>query len=343
MKTIIEGKEYLLIGIQESEYMAMKDEIQALKDINQLKTEIITNLEEQVTILKSQIAILQKQLADCEATVPPPPPTPPPSTEPSFKVDYDKVGLTKTTSGYKFSGLTLPSFIEGVDLDNNGSEPHVVMNITGSILNAAINSDMTTDSATSRAQVTTRVKTPPAKWRTSHKVFIHPDFAHLLTFTNKISWAMLYEIKARRDSAMSGNSSGSCRWNLNLMKDQGGTSFYWWINGEYLQPSEKEFDDMFPKYYNKEVAIPIGQWFTLYCDMVHGEKGSLKYSIQLDGQAEQVLFDLKDIPTHYPGRPELGVWKIQANKFYFDKVLIDYMRNAGKKLAVQWEAFKLWI
>jgi hypothetical protein len=65
-------------------------------------------------------------------------------------------------------------------------------------------------------------------------------------------------------------------------------------------------------------------------------------TIQPDGGAKSVIYDLTKI-THNSKDPSPdGVTDYNPIKLYTSKELIDYMGSKGKTLQIYWDDFKLW-
>jgi hypothetical protein len=95
---------------------------------------------------------------------------------------------------------------------------------------------------------------------------------------------------------------------------------------------------------NQNVKIPIGKWFTLeyYYKEGNAENGKFYMTIQPDGEAKQVIFDLTRITQNTQDPNPDGVTDFNPMKLYTSKQLINYMKSQGKTLQIYWDDFKLW-
>jgi len=95
---------------------------------------------------------------------------------------------------------------------------------------------------------------------------------------------------------------------------------------------------------NKEVAVPIGKWFTMDYSYQEGnsETGRFYLTIQPDGGKKQIIFDVRNFThnTHDPN-PD-GISDFNPMKLYTSKGLIGFMKSQGKTLQIYWDDFKLW-
>lgn len=267
-----------------------------------------------------------------------------PESGTSFELDWDKLGISPKSNGngYNVTGVTLPPWIENLEINNSGRASYVnhqILTADGQkVLKGTLVDDDPQVSGVSRAQLSIRLKDNLSVIHTKHRMYIHPDARFLETLPEKIRWFKIYELWNERDPNMDGNISGSARWGLNYYKEASG-KFYWGVNGEYMQPQSKLFDK-FINAHNTQVPVIFGEWFTVEMRMERGEKGRLTFTIQKDGGEKIVLFDLVGVPTIYPGRPDLQLHSVQAYKLYLDDRYIDYLRNSGKELSAMYSDFR---
>lgn len=203
-------------------------------------------------------------------------------------------------------------------------------------------------SGTTRAQLSVRFNSVDLGiYHTSHRMYIHPDVDHLRNYPDKVDWFTIYEIwnedGISKGIFPDGDPAGSSRISFHTYKDAGiGAPFYWDITAEYMQPSTVRFDNIFTQT-NRTVPVPIGKWFKLDLWLKRGDSsnGRLVITITPDGGQPIVLFDVRGA-TQYPGHPELNLYSMQPFKFYLGDKYLDWMRNAGKKLAVCYDEFTLY-
>lgn len=269
----------------------------------------------------------------------PPDPTPTPIGEILFSMSWKNLTISPRSNGYTINGLTTPSFIDNIAINNIGSSAHIrheIIDYSGEkVLKAYLIDDDPNVSGTSRAQMSVRLKDDLKVIHTRHRMWIHPDIKFLETHPDKITWFTVYELWNERDDAMTGNVAGSARWNLSLRKDTGaGNSFYWDFDGEWQQPEELMFKDIIPDMFNKNIPVPFGKWFTIEMYLLRDNtNGRFIWSIQEDGGTKKILFDYSGC-TIYPGREDLQMHSVQAYKFYTDDKYMDFMRNNGKEFSV---------
>jgi hypothetical protein len=270
--------------------------------------------------------------------------SPPPSTSGEdllFLVDWNKLTISPKTNGYAISGLSIPSFINNIEINNIGSNNHIkhqiIDNGGGKVLKGRLIDDDPNVSGTSRAQMSVRLKDDLNKVHTRHRMFLHPDVAHMNNYPGGVHWFSIYEMWNERDPNKDGDVAGSARWNMNLRKDSATDKLYWYFKGEKMQPQSAMYEKIFAVQKNRTVPIPFGKWFTLemYLER-HNTNGRILWTIQEDGGEKQVLFDVRGVCTIYPNREDLQLNSVQAYKYYTDDKFMDYMRNAGKEFSVMY-------
>lgn len=179
----------------------------------------------------------------------------------------------------------------------------------------------------------------------SERIFLPSDFNAVRTFPNKIDWLTIAEFW--NNITWSQTVPYRFRITLGIGKPVAAESdLYFIIDGQDC--------DLFPdgsqKYTtlwnetNRQVKVPIEKWFTLeyYYKEGNAENGKFYMTIQPDGEAKQVIFDLTRI-THNTQDPNPdGVTDFNPLKLYTSKQLINYMHEQGKTLQIYWDDFKLW-
>jgi hypothetical protein len=179
----------------------------------------------------------------------------------------------------------------------------------------------------------------------SERIFLPNDFNTVRTFPNKIDWLTIAEFW--NNVTWSQTIPYRFRITLGIGKPVTTESdLYFMLDGQDCEL----FTDGRQKYTtlwwetNQQVKVPIGKWFTLeyYYKEGDAENGKFYMTIQPEGEAKQVIFDLTRI-THNTQDPNPdGVSDFNPMKLYTSKELINYMKSQGKTLQIYWDDFKLW-
>jgi|AGTN01.1.fsa_nt_gi hypothetical protein len=179
----------------------------------------------------------------------------------------------------------------------------------------------------------------------SERVFLHNDFNTVRTFPDKISWLTIAEFW--NNITWSQTVPYGFRITLGIGKPVTTESdLYFIIDGQDCQL----FADGSQKYTtlwsetNQQVKVPIGKWFTLeyYYKEGDAKNGKFYMTIQPEGGAKEIIFDLSVI-THNSKDPNPdGVTDFNPFKLYTSKQLINYMKDHGKTLQIYWDDIKLW-
>ena len=286
--------------------------------------------------------------------------TPPqPVSNVLFQGLFNNVTVTPNSSntGMTMTGwenlLNVPG-INNYTLNNIGGVDYVFQQIVSDpagsgrkVLWAQVLDDDPSISGTSRAQLSIRFNSVDLGiYHTRHRMYIHPDVDYLRNYPDKVDWFTLFEIwnedGISKGIFPDGDPAGSSRISFQTFKDAGaGSAFYWNVTAEYMQPASVRFKDIF-NVSNRNVPIPIGKWFTLDLWLKRGDAGTGQLVITMtpDGGQPVVLFDVHGA-TQYPGHPELNLYSMQPFKLYLSDTYLDWMRNAGKKLAICYDEFTL--
>lgn len=179
----------------------------------------------------------------------------------------------------------------------------------------------------------------------SERIFLPADFNTVRTFPDKINWLTIAEFW--NNITWSQTVPYRFRITLGIGKPVSTESdLYFILDGQDC----KLFEDGSQKYTtlwaetNRQVKVPIEKWFTLeyYYKEGNAENGRFYMTIQPEGEAKQVIFDLTRI-THSTEDPNPdGVTDFNPMKLYTSKQLINYMKSQGKTLQIYWDDFKLW-
>ena len=277
-----------------------------------------------------------------------------------FAADMSGIILTKrfASDGYDFSGtwdaLKAVPTIASAYFNDIGTVPTYALqevrpDPTGNgrkALWSQIIADDPNTSGTTRAQMSMRFTsgTNLGIYHTSHRMYIHPDFDFLKSYTlKKIDWSIIFEIwnedGISKGIFPDGDVAGSCRWSLSIENAGTNKPWFWKIRADYMQPASLQ-NKGFWIYTNTTAPIPLGKWFTLdlYMKRGDGTSGNMIIKITPDGGTTTTLFNIAN-STVYPGKPQLNLYSWQPFKFYFNPVYLDYMRTNKKTLGVYYNDF----
>jgi hypothetical protein len=179
----------------------------------------------------------------------------------------------------------------------------------------------------------------------SERIFLTSDFNTVRTFPNKITWLTIAEFW--NNITWSQTVPYGFRITLGIGKPVTTESDLYFIleaqNCDLAADGSQKYTTLWFET-NQNVKIPIGQWFTMeyYYKEGNAENGRFYMTIQPDGGAKSVIYDLTKI-THNSKDPSPdGVTDYNPIKLYTSKELIDYMGSKGKTLQIYWDDFKLW-
>jgi hypothetical protein len=267
-----------------------------------------------------------------------------------FEDNMDGVTITEDGDELVFngwSGLQNHPYIDNLELNNIGGTDYAWQEIVDDpesagtdVMKATILNDDPDVSGTTRAQMSLRFQegVDLQVYHTSHRIYLNPDIAFFETYASSVVWFTIVEIWNQHVDGWSGDPSGSARWNLAILKQTGvGEVLYWRAESEYMQPEREQIW----RENNYDVAVPVGEWFTLdiYMKRGEGDKGKMKFTITPDGGAPQVLFDISN-STIYPGHPEIPLYSWQPFKLYLDDTYLDWMNDQGKVVSAYYNDFK---
>lgn len=177
------------------------------------------------------------------------------------------------------------------------------------------------------------------------RIFLHDDFNAVRKYPQKIHWLTIAEFW--NNITWSQTVPYRFRITLGIGKlTEGEDDLHFILDAEDCQL----FADNRQKYTtvwaetNKDVSIPIGQWFTLEYYFKEGDNNTGRFymAITPTGKRKQVVFDVRKI-THNTEDPHPdGVGEFNPIKLYTSKELIRYMSGQGKALQIYWDDLKLW-
>lgn len=92
------------------------------------------------------------------------------------------------------------------------------------------------------------------------------------------------------------------------------------------------------------VKVPVGKWFTMEFWFKEGnrENGRFWMSIQPDGGARQIVFDVTHFTHASTDLAPDGLSHVNPMKLYTSKPLMDYLRQQGLSLNIYWDDIRLW-
>jgi hypothetical protein len=179
----------------------------------------------------------------------------------------------------------------------------------------------------------------------SERIYLHDDFAEVRTFPDKIHWLTIAEYW--NNITWNQSVPYGFRITLGIGKPvEGESDLYFIVDAQDCQLFEngrQKYTTLWAET-NKEVKVPIGEWFTLeyYYKEGNEKKGRYFVAIKTEEGEEHVIFDLTKI-THNTNDPNPdGVSDFNPLKLYTSKGLFDYMSSMGKTLQIYWDDFKLW-
>lgn len=179
----------------------------------------------------------------------------------------------------------------------------------------------------------------------SVRIFLHDDFHAVRQYPKQIHWLTIAEFW--NNITWSQTVPYRFRITLGIGKltaDERDLNFILDAEDCQLFPDDKQKYTTVWAESNKDVAIPIGKWFTMdyYYKEGNNNNGRFYLAITPQGGKKQVVFDLRKI-THNTEDPNPdGVGDFNPIKLYTSKELIAFMKSRQKTLQMYWDDFKLW-
>lgn len=174
-----------------------------------------------------------------------------------------------------------------------------------------------------------------------NKVFLHPDFIHLVN--DPADWTFLTLFEFWNNPNWTGNP-WPFRIALNLSKKAGaGNGLYFDIKGETDTTGSSNWRREW-RFNDTGFEIPIGEWLSteLYIKEGDAENGRIYFAVTPEGGERRVIFDLT-VLTHHPDDPEpSGFTHFNPQKLYTSPARVNAVRNAGGSIQVYWDDFELW-
>jgi sugar phosphate isomerase/epimerase len=121
-----------------------------------------------------------------------------------------------------------------------------------------------------------------------------------------------------------------------------GTDLYLGVGSQH-QVEAKTYVDQW-KEHNHQVPVPFGEWITIETHFVEGDAttGRFWVAITPDGGDRTVLFDVHDV-THHPDNPApTGLKQFCPIKLYTSGTLVNWLKDKGQALVVDWDELELW-
>jgi hypothetical protein len=179
----------------------------------------------------------------------------------------------------------------------------------------------------------------------STRIFLHDDFNTVRTYPDKIHWLTIAEYW--NNITWDQSVPHGFRITLGTGKPVDGEGDLYFIldaqDCQLFENGRQKYTTLWAEV-NRNIKVPIGEWFTLEYYYKEGNEKTGRYHLAIlteDGHKE-VVFDLNRI-THNSGDPAPdGVSDFNPLKLYTSKSLIDYMKSRGKTLQIYWDDFKLW-
>ena len=179
----------------------------------------------------------------------------------------------------------------------------------------------------------------------SVRVFLHEDFNTARTFPKEIHWLTIAEFW--NNITWSQTVPYGFRITLGIGKptaEEGDLHFILDAQDcELFEDGKQKYTTVWAET-NKNLKVPIGEWFTMEYYYREGDvnNGRFYLSITPEGEKKQVVMDVNKVThnTHDPN-PD-GVTDFNPTKLYTSKELIAHMKANGKTLQIYWDDFKLW-
>jgi len=171
----------------------------------------------------------------------------------------------------------------------------------------------------------------------SVRMYLNEDFL-LLKQKSSMSWLMLQEMWIRE--SWSGNNEYPFRIGIYMDMDSSGNFFLRMASSEFT--TERTWEDVW-EVEQRDVSLPIGEWFTATTYLKSGDEnnGKVKFTIQKEGEAEQVVFD----ETNWTYDPDdiprnIEIWN--PHKLYSSEINVNYIRDNGGTMRVYWDDWQVW-
>jgi hypothetical protein len=170
------------------------------------------------------------------------------------------------------------------------------------------------------------------------RYFIGDDLEFLVS-RSTYCWYSLIELWEQHDPVLDGDVAGKARYSLSMIKNPGAGPLVWWANGEKRQPASAQGTYMYHQS-NTDVSVPYGEWFTIdfFLKRAQSPNGEFRATIQVDGQAQETLFNLTGISTEYP-TSYLPIHYFQPWKFYTNIEVVNLINSLGGEMDQYYDDF----
>ena len=176
----------------------------------------------------------------------------------------------------------------------------------------------------------------------SVRVRLHPSLAVLQDMQGTIDWLTLAEFW--NQPFWEAQHTFPFRISFSIVKRdaaRGAPLFF----GAHAQTKigEQKFDTLWDVT-GRDMQLAFGTWMTIEIYYKEGDRNDGRFYVAVtpDGGSRQVLFDVHDW-THHPDNPSpKGLTHYNPMKLYTSAGLVDFVRQAGGTLEIDWSDFSIW-
>lgn len=169
------------------------------------------------------------------------------------------------------------------------------------------------------------------------RVYLAEDFDELEDWEKGFEWLTISEYW-NNEWWVSGEKHGF-RISVNIAKEAGeGKQLYFKVDSQ-----DQGFIGVWGTN-NRNVRVPIGEWFTVEYYFKEGDDQSGRFymAITPDGGEKLVICDVHNFTHNTSDRFPDGITAYNPIKLYTSKELVEFMKSKGKALRVYWDDLKLW-
>lgn len=170
------------------------------------------------------------------------------------------------------------------------------------------------------------------------KLKLHPDMAHLLNYSERISWLSVFEFWNNADWT---HEKFPFRVTVNLTKPYkgSGSEMYFHAKADYKTNAYTSPWILLWAEEQLNYPVPFGIWMDIEVYIKEGDQNNGRFymAITPEGQGSRVLFDIYDITQHPEETCPDGFTQLNPLKLYTSDKLINYMKNNNKRLEVYWD------
>lgn len=178
----------------------------------------------------------------------------------------------------------------------------------------------------------------------SVRIFLPQDFNTLRNYPNTIEWLTIAEFW----NNITWNQSVPYGFRVTLGVGKSSTSesdLHFILDGQdcELFPDGKQKYTTLWAEKNKQVKVPIGEWFKLNYSYKEGNAQTGRYKLTIEtNNREQVVFDIQNFTHHSKDPNPDGVTHFNPVKLYTSKELVNFLKNKGKTLDIYWDDLRIW-